>query len=193
MNDPVTKKLLGADIPLDDPHLAEGVVALHYRARPRKDPGYKWNRSFVGLALFTPELTPLKRYSEPVILPGERPEDPDFLGAEDPRITRFGRLLRKTSLDELPQLWNVLKGEMSLVGPRPYLPRESPDIGLPQSVILRVLPGITGPWQVSGRSHSSFDERVQFDVHYVRNWSVWLDLVILARTVSTVVLSRGAH
>ncbi len=111
----------------------------------------------------------------------------------DPRITRVGRFLRKTSLDELPQLYNVLKGEMSLVGPRPYLPRESGDIGVAQSEILRVHPGITGPWQVGGRSHTSFGERVRIDAYYVRNWSVWLDLVILARTVKTLLLDRSSY
>jgi Undecaprenyl-phosphate galactose phosphotransferase WbaP len=111
---------------------------------------------------------------------------------EDPRVTRVGRILRKTSLDELPQLWNVLRGDMSLVGPRPYLPRESGEIGVAQSHILRVYPGITGPWQVSGRNRTSFGERVEIDVHYVRNWSIWLDLVILARTMKTVLLVRGA-
>ena len=111
---------------------------------------------------------------------------------EDPRVTRVGRFLRKTSLDELPQLWNVLRGEMSLVGPRPYLPRESEDIGVTQSDILRVYPGITGPWQVNGRNHASFDERVRMDAHYVRDWSVWLDIVLLARTVRTLVSDRGA-
>jgi Undecaprenyl-phosphate galactose phosphotransferase WbaP len=111
---------------------------------------------------------------------------------DDPRVTRVGRFLRKTSLDELPQLWNVLKGEMSLVGPRPYLPRESADIGVTQSEILRVPPGITGPWQVAGRNHTSFGERVQMDVHYVHDWSVWLDLVLLARTVRTV-FKGGAY
>ena len=110
----------------------------------------------------------------------------------DPRVTRVGRFLRKTSLDELPQLWNVLKGQMSLVGPRPYLPRESADIGASQGEILRVPPGITGPWQVDGRSQTAFEDRVQMDVYYVRDWSVWLDLVILARTVGTVLLRRGA-
>lgn len=110
--------------------------------------------------------------------------------SDDPRVTRIGRFLRATSLDELPQLWNVLRGEMSLVGPRPYLPRESEDIGVTQSEILRVPPGITGPWQVAGRNHTSFSERVQMDVHYVRDWSVWLDLVLLARTFTTV-LRRG--
>ncbi len=112
---------------------------------------------------------------------------------EDPRVTRVGRLLRKCSLDELPQLWNVLKGEMSLVGPRPYLPRESSEVGVTQSEILRVHPGITGPWQVSGRSHTSFGDRVKIDAHYVRNWSVWLDIVILARTVRVLLLDRGAY
>lgn len=111
---------------------------------------------------------------------------------KDPRITRVGRFLRKTSLDELPQLWNVLKGEMSLVGPRPYLPRESEDIGVTQSDILRVYPGMTGPWQVSGRSNTTFEDRVSMDAHYVRDWSVWLDLVLLARTFKTLVSDRSA-
>ena len=112
---------------------------------------------------------------------------------DDPRVTRVGYFLRKTSLDELPQLWNVLRGEMSLVGPRPYLPRESEDIGTMQGDILRVCPGITGPWQVSGRNQTSFRDRVQMDLHYVRNWSIWLDLVLLARTVRCLMLSRGAY
>jgi Undecaprenyl-phosphate galactose phosphotransferase WbaP len=112
---------------------------------------------------------------------------------DDPRVTRVGRLLRRTSLDELPQLWNVLRGEMSLVGPRPYLPRESADIGKTQAEILRVPPGMTGPWQVSGRNCASFGERVRMDAHYVRDWSVWLDLVLLARTVKTVLSKGGAY
>jgi Undecaprenyl-phosphate galactose phosphotransferase WbaP len=111
----------------------------------------------------------------------------------DPRVTRVGRFLRKTSLDELPQLWNVLRGEMSLVGPRPYLPRESADIGVTQDEILRVTPGITGPWQVAGRNRSSFGERVEMDVSYVSDWSVWLDLVLLVRTSACVLFSRGAY
>jgi lipopolysaccharide/colanic/teichoic acid biosynthesis glycosyltransferase len=86
-----------------------------------------------------------------------------------------------------------LRGEMSLVGPRPYLPRESADIGATQGEILRVTPGITGPWQVSGRSHTSFAYRVELDVAYVSDWSVWLDVVLLARTVSCLLLDRGAY
>jgi Undecaprenyl-phosphate galactose phosphotransferase WbaP len=112
---------------------------------------------------------------------------------DDPRVTRVGRFLRKSSLDELPQLWNVLRGDMSLVGPRPYLPRESTDIGATQGEILRVTPGITGPWQVAGRSRSAFNERVQMDISYVSNWSVWLDLVLLVRTAGCLLLDRGAY
>jgi Undecaprenyl-phosphate galactose phosphotransferase WbaP len=111
----------------------------------------------------------------------------------DPRVTRVGRFLRRTSLDELPQVWNVLRGEMSLVGPRPYLPRESDEIGEAKSEILRVPPGITGPWQVSGRSHASFAERVEMDVYYVHDWSVWLDIVLLARTVRALFVDKGAY
>jgi Undecaprenyl-phosphate galactose phosphotransferase WbaP len=109
----------------------------------------------------------------------------------DPRVTRVGRFLRKSSLDELPQLWNVLRGEMSLVGPRPYLPRESADIGTTQDEILRVTPGITGPWQVAARNRASFVERVDMDVAYVSDWSVWLDVVLLVRTAGCVLFSRG--
>ena len=111
----------------------------------------------------------------------------------DPRVTRVGRLLRKTSLDELPQLWNVLRGQMSLVGPRPYLPRESEDIGTTQNEILRVTPGITGPWQVAGRNRTSFNERVRMDASYVHNWSIWLDLVLLVSTVWCLLFGRDAY
>jgi Undecaprenyl-phosphate galactose phosphotransferase WbaP len=111
----------------------------------------------------------------------------------DPRVTRVGRFLRRTSLDELPQLWNVLRGEMSLVGPRPYLPRESGDIGDAREEILRVPPGVTGPWQVSGRNHAFFTDRIGMDIHYVRDWSVWLDLVLLARTFRALFVDKGAY
>jgi lipopolysaccharide/colanic/teichoic acid biosynthesis glycosyltransferase len=112
--------------------------------------------------------------------------------SEDPRITRVGRFLRKYSLDELPQLWNVLKGEMSLVGPRPYLEREIPDMEQKEAIVLRVRPGITGIWQVTTRNESTFQERVNLDVEYVRNWSPWLDVYILARTFNVVVAGTGS-
>lgn len=112
---------------------------------------------------------------------------------DDPRVTRIGRFLRKTSLDELPQIWNVLRGDMSLVGPRPYLPRESKEIGITQSEIVRVPPGITGPWQVAGRNSRYFSERVRMDAYYVRDWSIWLDIVLLARTVRALLLDREVY
>jgi Undecaprenyl-phosphate galactose phosphotransferase WbaP len=112
---------------------------------------------------------------------------------DDPRVTRVGHFLRKTSLDELPQIWNILRGRMSLVGPRPYFPRESQETGLSQNEILRVPPGITGPWQVSGRNHVFFTERVKLDARYMRDWSVWLDTVLLARTVKTLLFDRAAY
>ncbi|HYO94933.1 MAG TPA: exopolysaccharide biosynthesis polyprenyl glycosylphosphotransferase [Polyangiaceae bacterium] len=110
----------------------------------------------------------------------------------DPRVTRIGRFLRKYSLDELPQLWNVIVGEMSLVGPRPYLESEIPEMDQKESIILRVKPGITGIWQVTWRNSSTFEQRVQLDVEYVRSWSPWLDLYVLARTVPVVLGGTGS-
>jgi Undecaprenyl-phosphate galactose phosphotransferase WbaP len=112
---------------------------------------------------------------------------------DDPRVTRIGRILRVTSLDELPQLWNVLCGEMSLVGPRPIVQAETAKYGDFYPLYERVRPGITGLWQVSGRNNTTYEERVGLDAYYVRNWSPWLDLWILARTVKTVLLREGAY
>jgi Undecaprenyl-phosphate galactose phosphotransferase WbaP len=112
---------------------------------------------------------------------------------DDPRVTRVGRLLRATSLDELPQLWNVLSGEMSLVGPRPIVDDEAPKYGPVLDLYRMVRPGITGYWQVSGRSDTSYENRVAMDAHYVRNWSVWFDVVILLRTVTVVLKGDGAY
>lgn len=104
----------------------------------------------------------------------------------DPRLTRTGSFLRRWSLDELPQLINVFKGEMSLVGPRPYLPRERSRIGSELHEILSARPGMTGLWQVSGRNELTFDERVHLEAWYVRNWTLWLDCIILAKTLRVV-------
>ena len=112
---------------------------------------------------------------------------------DDPRVSRVGRFLRRTSLDELPQLWNVLRGEMSLVGPRPIVEAEIPRYDAMYDLYLRVTPGISGLWQVSGRNDTNYEERVALDAYYVRNWSVWLDLVILARTISAVFHGHGAR
>jgi exopolysaccharide biosynthesis polyprenyl glycosylphosphotransferase len=116
-----------------------------------------------------------------------------FKMAEDPRVTRPGRWIRRLSLDELPQLWNVFRGQMSLVGPRPPLPHEAARYGSDMSRRLRVRPGMTGLWQVSGRSDLSWDETVRLDLYYVDNWSMVQDLAILMRTVSAVLSSRGAY
>lgn len=111
----------------------------------------------------------------------------------DPRVTAIGRFLRRTSLDELPQLWNVLRGEMSLVGPRPIIAEEIPRYAEKYSLYTRVLPGLTGLWQVSGRNDVSYAERVNLDAYYVRNWSVWLDIYILIKTVGVVIRGDGAY
>jgi Undecaprenyl-phosphate galactose phosphotransferase WbaP len=111
----------------------------------------------------------------------------------DPRTTRVGRFLRKTSLDELPQLWNVLRGEMSLVGPRPIVEEEIANYGEAFSLYCRVTPGLTGLWQVSGRSTVDCSDRVRLDSYYVRNWSPWLDLHILACTAKVVFTGEGAY
>lgn len=119
--------------------------------------------------------------------------DKEFKLKDDPRITKSGAFLRKTSLDELPQLWNVLKGEMSLVGPRPIVQEEVPRYGKYIKEYYSVLPGITGMWQTSGRSDIDYPERVQMDSWYVHNWNVWLDMVLLWRTVSVVLNHKGAY
>jgi len=119
-------------------------------------------------------------------------DGPLFKMREDPRVTRVGRLLRKLSIDELPQLWNVLRNDMSMVGPRPALPAEMAAWGADLHGRLRVKPGITGMWQVSGRSNSSFQDYERLDLYYVDNWSLATDLAIIAKTLPMVLLRRGA-
>jgi len=109
----------------------------------------------------------------------------------DPRVTKFGSWLRKYSLDELPQLVNTFRGKMSLVGPRPYLPREFGKMGRHRKTILKALPGMTGLWQVSGKNELIFEDRLKLDEYYVRNWSLWLDFVILVKTVKVVWRGEG--
>ena len=116
-----------------------------------------------------------------------------FKLTDDPRVTKLGSFLRRTSLDELPQLWNVIRGEMSLVGPRPIVQAEVVRYGKNIREYYMVLPGITGMWQVSGRSDTTYPERVAMDAWYVRNWSVWIDLMYLFKTVKAVVSRKGAY
>ena len=111
----------------------------------------------------------------------------------DPRITRFGAFLRKTSLDELPQIFNVIKGDLSLVGPRPILPQEVKFSSTRTALLHSVKSGVTGLWQVSGRSNLSFDERIELELFYAQNWSFWLDIKILFKTIAVVFRGKGAE
>lgn len=111
--------------------------------------------------------------------------------ANDPRVTPMGKILRRYSLDELPQLINVIKGDMNLIGPRSYLPRELPAMGEYAKIILKVKPGITGWWQVMGRNATSFKERLRLDEYYISNWSIWLDIYIVIKTVWVLVTGQG--
>jgi exopolysaccharide biosynthesis polyprenyl glycosylphosphotransferase len=136
-------------------------------------------------------------YSDKTELPPEllrqnETNGPLFKMRRDPRVTPVGRWLRRTSLDELPQLINILRGEMSIVGPRPPLPRELAGFDTVQRLRLRVTPGLTGLWQVSGRSELKFEEMVQLDMSYIANRSLWLDLKIMLKTVPSVLFAKGA-
>ncbi|RZL88610.1 MAG: sugar transferase [Variovorax sp.] len=112
---------------------------------------------------------------------------------KDPRITPIGQIMRKLSLDELPQFWNVLKGDMSLVGPRPCMERQRSLYGRGWEHYCAVRPGITGLWQVSGRNRLSYARRVELDIEYVNNWSLWLDIKILLKTVRAVISGEGSR
>jgi Undecaprenyl-phosphate galactose phosphotransferase WbaP len=111
----------------------------------------------------------------------------------DPRITGIGRFLRRTSIDEFPQLINILKGEMSLVGPRPIVDEEIPKYGEDYNRVFSNKPGLTGLWQVSGRSHADYHDRIAFDTYYLQNWSIWLDLWIIYKTFGVVIFGKGAY
>jgi Undecaprenyl-phosphate galactose phosphotransferase WbaP len=112
---------------------------------------------------------------------------------DDPRITRFGKFLRRTSMDELPQLWNIFIGEMSLIGPRPVTTPEIEKYGELAHYVLSIKPGLSGMWQISGRSNTSYEERMLLDSYYIQNWSIWLDLWILIKTVGVVLWGKGAY
>jgi lipopolysaccharide/colanic/teichoic acid biosynthesis glycosyltransferase len=137
----------------------------------------------------------VQRYisGQPHRINGGKDETVVYKITEDPRVTPIGRVLRKTSLDELPQFWNVLVGKMSLVGPRPPLPYEFEIYDIwHRRRVLEVRPGVTGLWQVSGRSRTRFDEMVRLDLRYIQSWSLWLDLKILAATPRAVLSGEGA-
>lgn len=112
---------------------------------------------------------------------------------DDPRVTKLGKFLRKTSLDEIPQIWNTFVGEMSLVGPRPVTEPELTKYGKYSDYVLSVKPGLSGMWQISGRSDTGYEERINLDTYYIQNWSVWLDIWILIKTVGVVIKGKGAY
>jgi lipopolysaccharide/colanic/teichoic acid biosynthesis glycosyltransferase len=120
-------------------------------------------------------------------------DGPVFKMRNDPRCTRLGRWMRSLSLDELPQLWNILRGDMSLVGPRPPIPSEVEQYQPWQRRRLRIRPGLTCLWALEGRSHLRFDRWVKLDLLYIDNWSVWLDFKILLKTIPAVLSGKGAH
>ena len=111
----------------------------------------------------------------------------------DPRVTPFGKFIRKTSLDELPQLINIFVGQMSFIGPRPVMQDELERYGKKADYILSVLPGLSGMWQTSGRSDTAYEDRVTLDAYYIQNWSIWLDIWILIKTVWVVLCGKGAY
>ena len=111
----------------------------------------------------------------------------------DPRVTKIGKFLRKTSLDEFPQFFNVLTGEMSFIGPRPVTTPELAKYGDKAELILSVQPGLSGMWQISGRSDTGYEERITLDSYYIQNWSVWLDIWIIIKTIYIVIKGKGAY
>lgn len=137
-------------------------------------------------------MVPNAEEARDALLASNECSGPVFKIRRDPRVTRVGRILRKTSIDELPQLWNVLRGDMSLVGPRPPLPDEVTAYTARERQRLSVRPGLTGLWQVSGRSNLSFERWVELDLEYVQRRSFWLDLRVLLLTVPAVLSGRGA-
>lgn len=143
---------------------------------------YKFRTMHVGAELAVEQLADRNEASGPL-----------FKMRDDPRRTRVGKWLRRTSIDELPQFWNVLRGEMSLVGPRPALPREVEQYQPWHRRRLEAAPGITGLWQVNGRSEVSFDEMVMLDLYYIENWSLFLDFKIMLKTIPAVLFGRGAY
>ena len=178
-----------------------GIVCLLIRAGSRGRAFYGHRRLGAGGRPFTAWKFRTMVEDSGAVLERALSESPELTGEwqrdrklrHDPRVTWMGRILRRTSMDELPQLWNVLRGDMSLVGPRPIVEAEVPRYGAQYALYRKVRPGLSGLWQISGRNNLPYHERVRLDEYYVRNWSVWLDLYILSRTVKAVLTGEGAY
>jgi lipopolysaccharide/colanic/teichoic acid biosynthesis glycosyltransferase len=152
----------------------------------------KWGKEFKFIK-FRTMIKDAEQMKQNLLKQNEFKSDISFKMKKDPRITTVGRFLRKTSLDELPQLWNVLKGDMSLVGPRPPIPSEVAKYTLEERYRLDVKPGLTCIWQVSGRSNVPFEKQVQLDLQYIESQSFWLDIRLLLKTIPAVLFGRGAY
>jgi lipopolysaccharide/colanic/teichoic acid biosynthesis glycosyltransferase len=152
----------------------------------------KWGREFPFVKFRTMTVNADKQ-KESLLSQNESEGGVTFKIKKDPRITKFGRFLRKTSFDELPQLWSVIRGDMSLVGPRPPLVSEVEKYTLEERRRLDVKPGLTCIWQVSGRSDIPFAKQVKLDVEYIESQSLWLDIKLLLKTIPAVILGRGAY
>ncbi len=151
-----------------------------------------WGHEF-PLPKFRSMVTDAEKLQASLLMHSDHGESVTFKMKLDPRVTWIGRIIRKTSLDELPQLWCVLKGDMSLVGPRPAMPREVVKYTLADYRRLSATPGLTCIWQVSGRGDVPFDEQVVLDVQYIESQSLWLDIVLLLRTIPAVVSCNGSY
>jgi lipopolysaccharide/colanic/teichoic acid biosynthesis glycosyltransferase len=149
-------------------------------------------RRKIGVYKFRSMVPDADRRKEQLVRLNHRRDGPLFKIRNDPRVTRVGKFLRRWTLDELPQLFNVLRGQMSLVGPRPHLPEEVERYSLEQRRVFAVRPGVTGYAQISGRSDLSFEEEVRLDLQYIEEWSLLLDLWILWRTFFAVLSKKGA-
>ncbi len=152
----------------------------------------KWGKEF-QFYKFRTMCQNADKLKENLLIYNEYKDRKTFKMKKDPRITYLGAILRKTSLDELPQLWNVIKGEMSLVGPRPHLPIEVAKYTIEERRRLAITPGITCIWQVSGRSEIPFEEQMQLDLKYIESQSFWFDMKILLQTIPAVIFGKGAY
>ncbi len=173
------------------------IMALIYQSSPgpvfyKQTRVGRWGKLFTMWKFRSMYLDADQRLKE-IMAQNEMSGGVIFKMKNDPRIIPVGRFIRKASIDELPQLWNVLKGDMSLVGPRPALPSEVNQYSLHDRQRLEVIPGITCIWQVSGRSDIPFPQQVQLDVQYIQSQSLWLDIKLLLQTIPAVLLSRGAY
>ncbi len=152
----------------------------------------RWGREF-PFPKFRSMVLNAEQLKDALLTQNDHQQSVTFKMKRDPRVTWIGRIIRKLSIDELPQLWSVLKGDMSLVGPRPPVPREVALYTLADRRRLDVTPGLTCIWQVSGRGDIPFDQQVELDVQYIASQSIWLDLKLLFKTIPAVLLGKGAY